>query len=135
MVLTLGVAQHLGDAQDVRAALEQVGGEGVPQGVRMAGDAGAAPQIGHQTAHVARAEWVAGAGEQHAIASGRRPMLEPDGQSVGEIFAVRHRARLAALAVDDQMVALDVVEAQIASLSRPQSAAVEKLQQSDGRGQ
>ena len=101
----------------------------------MARDPGAAPQIGHQTAHIARAEWLAGAGQQHAVASGRRPMLEPGGQGIGEILAIRYRARLAALAGDDQVVALDVVKAQIASLSRPQSAAVEKLQQSDGRGQ
>jgi glucose/arabinose dehydrogenase len=116
------VAEQLLDRSQVGAALEQVGREGMPQTVRMWGDA----------AQRAGVEPPPTSGEEERILGAvreGRPDLEPKPEPVRRLLAERDEALLAALAEhpDALAVEVDVREVEVDRLAAAESGGVDEL--------
>src|SRR6476646_11043485 len=135
--LDAGVAEHLLDAAQVAAALEQVGGERVPQRVRrdVLGDPGLAGVLADELEHRLAGDALAAVVEEKNVAAlepaqVRAAALEVDPGRLGGALSHRHDPLLRALAgaADDALGQVDVGDAQRDELGDAQAGAVEQLE-------
>src|SRR5690606_7698029 len=129
----VGVTEQLLDGTEVGATVQQVGGEGVPQGVRVGGSARA---VVEDPANVARGEALAPVVEEQRV-RGRvggdehlAALVDPSAQGGHGGLPERDRALLATLAPHHCTTAVEVEigRAQGAQLTDPQAASVQDLQ-------
>ena len=130
------VTQHLLDGTQVGSAFQQVGGEGVAEGVGADGfgDAGAVGQLLDQVEDHDARDAVAPAGQEDvvliagldaAVAAVHEPIVDFLDGAAGDGY----QALLAAFALDadELLVEVEVAEAQVAQLADAQAAAVQRL--------
>src|SRR6185437_3541845 len=135
--LDAGVAEHLLHAAQVAAALEQVGGERVPQRVRrhVLGDPGLAGMLADELEHRLAGDPLAAVVQEEDVAALEPAQvgaaaLQVDPGRLGRALAHRHDPLLRALpgAADDALGEVDVGDAQGDELGHAQAGAVEQLE-------